>query len=86
MLDIIQLLLMILIGFPIGGDLFDERFVTVLRTKLCIEMPPDKEQALFEPFVDHFHRRSKPRWPEQFEEEEYPFHVGNGKYRFVLTV
>jgi hypothetical protein len=63
-----HLVLMISLGFPIGGDLFDERFATVLRTKLRIDMSPKKEQAFFEPFVDYFHRRSKPQWPDHFKE------------------
>ncbi|PVH67614.1 hypothetical protein DL98DRAFT_639763 [Cadophora sp. DSE1049] len=73
------------LGFAIGGDLFDIRFIDVLRAKLCIDLPLEEEQTLFEPFVDHFHRRSKPRWPTTFEEEEYPFHVPGGKEGFVLT-
>lgn len=77
---------MISLGFAIGGDLFDIRFIDVLRAKLCIDLPLEEEQTFFEPFVDHFHRRSKPRWPVTFEEEEYPFHVPGGRERFVLTV
>ncbi|KAH6703016.1 hypothetical protein BKA61DRAFT_494386 [Leptodontidium sp. MPI-SDFR-AT-0119] len=73
------------LGFAIGGDLFDIRFIDVLRAKLCIDLPLEEEQTLFEPFVDYFHRRSKPRWPTTFEEEEYPFHVPGGMERFVLT-
>ncbi|PVH70475.1 hypothetical protein DL98DRAFT_554018 [Cadophora sp. DSE1049] len=74
------------LGFAIGGDLFDIRFIDVLRAKLCIDLPLEEEQTFFEPFVDHFHRRSKPRWPTTFEEEEYPFHVPGGRGRFVLTI
>jgi hypothetical protein len=76
---------MISIGFAIGGDLFDDRFVAVWRAKLGINMSPDKEAALLEPFVEYFHTKSKPQWPDDFEEEEYPFHVGDGRDRFVLT-
>lgn len=77
---------MISSGFAIGGDLFDCRFDDVLRAKLGINLPPDKEQVFFERFTDHFHRQSKPQWPTNFEDEEYPFRVPDGGDPFVLTM
>jgi hypothetical protein len=75
-----------LLGFAIGGDLFDERFIQLLRSKLNISMSPDQEQAFFEPFVERFHKQSKPQWSTDFEDEGYPFHVPDGKNPFTLTV
>ena len=86
MFSIIHPVLTIPVGFAIGGDLFDDRFMAVLRARLGNKMLPDHEQPSFEPFVDYFHTRSKPRWPQNFEEEEYPFHIPDGRGRFVLTV
>ncbi|EDN93483.1 predicted protein [Sclerotinia sclerotiorum 1980 UF-70] len=73
------------LGFAIGGDSFDERFIDLLRAKLEISMTPDKEQAFFNPFVNHFHLQSKPQWTADFEDEVYPFSVPYGKDQFVLT-
>ncbi|KAH7378861.1 hypothetical protein BKA64DRAFT_714035 [Cadophora sp. MPI-SDFR-AT-0126] len=39
------------LGFAIGGDLFDIRFIDVLRAKLCIDLPLEEEQTLFEPVI-----------------------------------
>jgi hypothetical protein len=76
---------MISIGFAIGGNLFDDRFVAVWRAKLGINMSPDKEAALLELFVKYFYTKSKPQWLDDFEEEEYPFYIGDGKDCFLLT-
>ncbi|EDO00501.1 predicted protein [Sclerotinia sclerotiorum 1980 UF-70] len=73
------------LGFAIGGDSFDERFIDLLRAKLDISMTPDKEQAFFDPFVNRFHLQSKPQWTTDFGDEEYPFSVPDGKDQFVLT-
>ena len=78
--------LTIILGFAIGGDLFDERFYDVLRAKLDVKLTPDEEQSFFRPFIDYFHKQSKPLWPVGFEDEEYPFHVPEGRERFVLTM
>ncbi|CAD6442469.1 3b1c5d94-71da-4aaa-ad5b-e1f54b981972 [Sclerotinia trifoliorum] len=73
------------LGFAIGGDSFDGRFIDLLRAKLDINMTPDKEHAFFNAFVNHFHLQSKPQWTTDFEDEEYPFSVPYGKDQFVLT-
>jgi hypothetical protein len=75
-----------LTGFGIGGNAFDSRFIDVLRVKLGLDMPLDRKQhAFLAPFIDHFRRKSKPRWPKSFEEEEYPFSTRGGD-PFVLTL
>ncbi|PQE13421.1 hypothetical protein CJF32_00011240 [Rutstroemia sp. NJR-2017a WRK4] len=73
-------------GFPIGGDIFDERFVDVLRTKLEIDITPDKEEKHIKSFVQRFHTASKPQWPTHFEDDEYPFRVSKGQNPFELSV
>ncbi|KAF7865658.1 hypothetical protein EAF04_005824 [Stromatinia cepivora] len=72
------------LGFAIGGASFDERFIDLLRIKLGINMTPDKKQAFFKPFMDHFHTQSKLYWTTNFEDEEYPFRIPDGKDPFVL--
>ncbi|CAG8981308.1 hypothetical protein HYALB_00005108 [Hymenoscyphus albidus] len=59
------------LGFTIGGDLFDDRFIEVLRAKLGIQLSTEAEKAIFEPFTDYFHKRSKPQWSLlNYDEEE----------------
>jgi hypothetical protein len=75
-----------IVGCGIGGNAFNSRFVDVLRAKLGLDLPLERKQyAFMAPFIDYFRRKSKPRWPKSFEEEEYPFST-RGRDPFVLTL
>ncbi|KAH8591887.1 hypothetical protein B0O99DRAFT_718362 [Bisporella sp. PMI_857] len=74
-----------LLSFAIGGDLFDERFIELLRSKFNTNTSPDRERVFLGPFVERFREQAKTQSPTDFEDDEYPFRVPDSNEPFTLT-